>query len=53
MEVASEMLEVSVTDLEAKEGKVYVKGYPEKSVSIGDVTGESIYPRRGLPIMGR
>jgi CO/xanthine dehydrogenase Mo-binding subunit len=53
LEVASEMLEVDAADLEAKEGKVYVKGYPEKSVSIGDVTGESLYSRRGLPIMGR
>lgn len=53
LEVASEMLEVAVADLEAKEGKVYVKGYPERSVSIGDVTDESIYSHRGLPIMGR
>lgn len=52
LQVASEMLEIHPDDLEAREGRIYPKGSPEKGVEISDVVKFSI-DKRGKPISGR
>lgn len=51
-EEASEMLEANVNDLEARNGRVYVKGSPQKHVSFKDIVIHS-YSTKGKPIIGR
>jgi len=52
-ELASPGLGVNTDDLEVKEGKVQVKGVPQKSISIGDlVTASGIVPEVG-EILGK
>jgi CO/xanthine dehydrogenase Mo-binding subunit len=42
-EVAADMLEAGIDDLEAKNGEVYVKGSPGKKLSIAEVTNHAIF----------
>ncbi|MDY6864118.1 MAG: xanthine dehydrogenase family protein molybdopterin-binding subunit [Thermodesulfobacteriota bacterium] len=51
-EVAAEILEANIKDLEAKEGKIYVKGSPKKNVSFHRTVMTSLL-KSGNPIMGR
>jgi 4-hydroxybenzoyl-CoA reductase alpha subunit len=51
-EVASETLEARVDDLEAKDGAVYVKGSPERSMSIETIARIAYYDK-GKPLAGR
>lgn len=51
LEVAEDMLEVSLEDLEVGDGHVYVRGFPEKRVPIADVAREAT-ATRGRPPMG-
>jgi CO/xanthine dehydrogenase Mo-binding subunit len=51
-EIAAEMLEANPSDLEAREGKVYVKGSPEKNVPFQKVAETGLYKRGGAPIVG-
>jgi len=51
-DVAGEMLEVSPGDLEAGEGKISVKGSPERFKTIGEVAGAATFGMRKL-IVGR
>ena len=52
LDLASEILEANVDDLESKEGRVFVKGSPEKGVSIPELA-EFSYFKKGRPILGR
>jgi CO/xanthine dehydrogenase Mo-binding subunit len=51
-ELASELLEANANDLESREGRIYVKGSPEKGISIKEVA-EFSYFKKGKPILGR
>jgi xanthine dehydrogenase molybdenum-binding subunit len=52
LDLASEILEANVDDLESREGRVFVKGSPEKGVSIPELA-EFSYFKKGRPILGR
>ncbi|MBI4318114.1 MAG: molybdopterin-dependent oxidoreductase [Chloroflexi bacterium] len=52
-DVAADMLEASADDLEAKEGRVYVKGSPQKSLAFAQVIHQSVAKTNGDPIIGR
>jgi len=51
--VAAERLEADVSDLEAKDGRVYVKGSPEKGMSFSDAVSVSVRSEEGNPILGK
>jgi CO/xanthine dehydrogenase Mo-binding subunit len=51
-EVAGELLEARVQDLEAKDGNIYVKGTPTKYVTVNQAAAES-WRNRGNPIIGK
>jgi CO/xanthine dehydrogenase Mo-binding subunit len=51
-EVASEDLEASPDDLETADGKIFVRGAPDRSVPIADVAGKANFALRKL-IVGR
>jgi carbon-monoxide dehydrogenase large subunit len=51
-ELAADQLEANVMDLEAKDGCIYVKGSPGKSLPISDIDMGTIYGR-GKPVIGR
>jgi xanthine dehydrogenase molybdenum-binding subunit len=51
-EVASEALEARVDDLEAKNGAVYVKGSPERGLSVERLAKIAYYDK-GRPLAGR
>ncbi|NIO08436.1 MAG: molybdopterin-dependent oxidoreductase, partial [Deltaproteobacteria bacterium] len=51
-ELAAEMLEADPSDLEAREGKIHVKGAPEKSLALREVAEKGLYKRGGAPIIG-
>jgi CO/xanthine dehydrogenase Mo-binding subunit len=51
-ELAAEMLEANPVDLEAKEGKIFVKGAPEKNIPFQKVAENGLYKRGGAPIVG-
>ena len=52
-EVASGLLEASPQDLETKEGRVYVKGTPDRFVTFAQAGKAAIYRRGGNIIIGR
>ncbi len=52
LQLASEMLEAAPSDLEIREGKIYVKGSPDKSIPFQTVAEISLYKRGGAPIVG-
>jgi len=52
LEIASDILEANVDDLEAKDGAVYVKGSPGRSVSVERVARIAYYDK-GKPLAGR
>lgn len=49
-EVASDMLEAAPEDLLAEEGKIFVKGSPDKAKAIGEVAGAAIFGMRKLVV---
>jgi CO/xanthine dehydrogenase Mo-binding subunit len=51
-ELAAEMLEADPSDMEAKGGKIYVKGAPERNLLFQEVTKNGLYKRGGAPIVG-
>jgi carbon-monoxide dehydrogenase large subunit len=59
LEIAAEILEANPKDLEIKEGKVYVRGVPEKAIYLTELPlGEAFYVGvkgrgRGRPVLGR
>ncbi|MEM0440399.1 MAG: xanthine dehydrogenase family protein molybdopterin-binding subunit [Candidatus Caldarchaeum sp.] len=46
-EIAASVFEANPEDIEFKDGKVFVKGFPEKSMSLGDLAVKA-HPIRGL-----
>lgn len=51
-DLAAEMLEANPADLEAKEGRIYVRGVPEKNIPFQKVAESGLYKRGGAPIVG-
>jgi len=52
-EVAAKALEANVEDLEARDRRIYVKGSPDKGMSIAEVVLASIYTKGGQAIIGK
>jgi len=52
LQVAANLLEARIEDLEAKNRKIYVKGSPERAVSIVQAASTS-YTHLGTPIIGK
>jgi 4-hydroxybenzoyl-CoA reductase alpha subunit len=52
LELASEILEANVDDLDSREGRIFVKGSPVKGISIAELA-EISYFSKGRPILGR
>lgn len=50
---AAEALEVSDTDLESKDRRIYVKGSPERGMSISEVARIGLYRGGGAPVIGK
>jgi 4-hydroxybenzoyl-CoA reductase alpha subunit len=50
--VASEMLETNIEDLEAKNGRVFVKAMEERWVTIIEIADEC-FKKKGIPLVGR
>jgi 4-hydroxybenzoyl-CoA reductase alpha subunit len=51
-EIVSGLLEASIQDLEAKDGKIFVKGTSAKYVTVGEAASES-WRNRGTPIVAK
>jgi CO/xanthine dehydrogenase Mo-binding subunit len=51
--LAAEALEEKVDDLELKDGKVLVRGSPERWIAIADIAREELYRKGGSAIIGR
>ncbi len=51
-EIAAEWFETTPSHLEAKEGKIYVKGEPERCLSFEKVVEAGVLKRGGSPIVG-
>jgi CO/xanthine dehydrogenase Mo-binding subunit len=51
--LASEMMEVDPGDLEIRGGEISVKGYPDRSVTLGEVARTSLSRRGGSAIIGK
>jgi len=52
LEAAAELLEASPSDLEVKEGRVYVKHDPQRSVTVSQAVRRFILTREGRQIVG-
>ena len=53
VEIAADKLEANIQDLEAKDGRIYVKGSPQKGIFFSDAIMASIQERGGDPIIGK
>lgn len=53
LKVAAEMLEANPDDLNARDGKIFVRGSPERFVTVAQATKAALYRPGGTPIMGR
>lgn len=51
-EQAAEMLEANPQDLMAREGRIFVKGAEEKSLTVSDVARARLFRHNGAPIVG-
>ena len=51
LEVASEKLEANIDDLEAREGRIYVKGSPDRAVTFAEAAREA-FVKKG-PVVGK
>jgi 4-hydroxybenzoyl-CoA reductase alpha subunit len=49
---AAEMLEASPEDLVARDGRIFVKGSSDKSLTVGDVARARLFRHNGAPIVG-
>lgn len=52
-EIAAEMLEANAEDFEIKEGRINIKGAPEKGLSVAEVASQAIFRRGGTAVMGQ
>jgi CO/xanthine dehydrogenase Mo-binding subunit len=53
LDMGAEMLEANVSDLECRDGKVFVKGSPEKHLPFVDVASTAVYTKGGSPVLGK
>lgn len=53
VELAAAKLEANIHDLELAEGRLFVRGVPEKGIAIADAAKEAIYRRGGSAVMGK
>jgi CO/xanthine dehydrogenase Mo-binding subunit len=53
MEVAAEMLEANIADLDCRDGKVFVAGSPGVSLPFVEVARAAVYGHGGSPILGK
>jgi CO/xanthine dehydrogenase Mo-binding subunit len=53
LDMGAEMLEADVSDLECRDGKVFVKGSPEKHLPFVDVASTAVYTKGGSPVLGK
>jgi CO/xanthine dehydrogenase Mo-binding subunit len=51
-EQAAEMLEANAEDLMANDGRIFVKGAADKSVTVADVARARLFRHNGAPIVG-
>ncbi|MBI4494401.1 MAG: molybdopterin-dependent oxidoreductase [Chloroflexi bacterium] len=51
LETAAELLEASADDLEIAEGRVRVRGLPQRSVSVAEVARKRLFRKGGKPIV--
>ncbi|HXV48647.1 MAG TPA: xanthine dehydrogenase family protein molybdopterin-binding subunit [Candidatus Binatia bacterium] len=51
-EQAAEMLEANPQDLMARDGRIFVKGVEEKSLTVSDVARARLFRHNGAPIVG-
>lgn len=53
MELAEESLEANIADLEMKDGKIYVRGTPQKAITIAEIAHRELHRKGGSAIIGR
>lgn len=53
LERAAEILEAHPADLECGEGRVFVKGTPERGLPFFEVAARAVYTQGGAPILGK
>jgi CO/xanthine dehydrogenase Mo-binding subunit len=53
LEMGAEMLEANPLDLDCREGKVFVKGSPQKFLPFEEVASAAVYRRGGSPVLGK
>lgn len=53
LEVAAEMLEAHSSDLDCRDGKIFVKGTPEKTLLFSEVAARAVYTHGGSPVLGK
>lgn len=51
--VAADRLEASPTDLVSQKGRIFVRGYPEKSLSIAEVASQCWFGQNGQAVLGQ
>lgn len=53
LEVAADLLEVRPEDLDIKEGRIFVKGFEQRSVSVAEAAKTALYRKNGSLIRGK
>jgi len=53
LSMAGEILEANPSDLDCKEGKIFVRGSPQKFLPFEDAASAAVYRRGGSPVLGR
>jgi CO/xanthine dehydrogenase Mo-binding subunit len=51
-EIAAEILEARVEDIECRQGKFFVDGSPERSLPFQEVAAQATFARHGAPVVG-
>jgi CO/xanthine dehydrogenase Mo-binding subunit len=51
-EIAAEILEARVEDIECRQGKFFVGGSPERSLPFQEVAAQATFARHGAPVVG-
>jgi 4-hydroxybenzoyl-CoA reductase alpha subunit len=51
-EIAAELIEARPEDVECRQGKFFVSGSPEKSLSFEEVAEQAMFARHGAPVVG-
>jgi CO/xanthine dehydrogenase Mo-binding subunit len=51
-EIAAEILEARVEDIECRQGKFFVDGSPKKSLPFQEIAAQATFARHGAPVVG-